>query len=103
MYFNRRRLSSMSILTLLSLTNSLCKAQLAPRPLVTAREAMVTSLDPLASEAGLRLFHQRGNALQAAVATALAVAWVVPRIASVIGTRDWTLVTSERHEDRTRN
>ena len=103
MYFDRRRLSLMSILTLLSLISSLGKAQLAPRPLVTAREAMVTSLDPLASEAGMRILQQGGNAFDAAVATAAAIAVVDPRMSSVGGNGFATIYIAKKHEVRTLN
>src|SRR5206468_2059771 len=54
-------------------------AQLVERPLVTGRQAMVTSLEPLASMAGMKILQQGGNAFDAAVAAALAVTVVDPR------------------------
>ena len=54
-------------------------------PLVTGRRAMVTSLEPLASMAGMRIIEQGGNAFDAAVATALAVTVLDPRMSSIGG------------------
>ena len=44
----------------------LANAQLVERPLITGREAVVTSLEPLASMAGMRILQQGGNAFDAA-------------------------------------
>ena len=55
-------------------------AQLVERPLVTGRTAMVTSLDPLASTAGMRILMEGGNAFDAAIAAAAAVSVVDPRM-----------------------
>ena len=60
-------------------------AQLVERPLVTGRKAMVTSLEPLASMAGMRILMEGGNAFDAAVATAAAVAVLDPRMSSLGG------------------
>jgi gamma-glutamyltranspeptidase/glutathione hydrolase len=60
-------------------------AQLVERPLITGRHAMVTSLEPLASEAGMRILQEGGNAFDAAVATAAAVTVADPRMSSIGG------------------
>jgi gamma-glutamyltranspeptidase len=65
--------------------NCTLPAQLVERPLVTGRTAMVTSLDPLASTAGMRILMEGGNAFDAAVAAAAAVAVVDPRMSSIGG------------------
>src|SRR5215472_3780205 len=44
------------------------------RPLITGRKAMVTSIDPLASMAGMKILEEGGNAFDAAVAAAAAMA-----------------------------
>src|SRR5205807_1134325 len=54
-------------------------------PLVTGRTAMVTSLDPAASMAGMRILMKGGNAFDAAVATAAAIAVIDPRMSSLGG------------------
>ncbi|MBV9084989.1 MAG: gamma-glutamyltransferase, partial [Acidobacteriaceae bacterium] len=61
------------------------RAQLVERPLVTGREVMVTSLDPLASMAGFRILEQGGNAFDAAVAAAMTITVVDPRMSSIGG------------------
>jgi gamma-glutamyltranspeptidase/glutathione hydrolase len=70
---------------LLLAIGAMAEAQLVERPLVTGRKAMVTSLDPLASMAGMRILMEGGNAFDAAVATAAAVTVVDPRMSSLGG------------------
>src|SRR5258708_17828873 len=45
-------------------------AQLLERPLISGRHAVVTSGEPLASIAGMRILQEGGNAFDAAMATA---------------------------------
>src|SRR3954463_9403043 len=45
---------------------------------VMARNGMVTTVQPLASQAGLRILQEGGNAIDAAVAAAAAVEGVYP-------------------------
>ena len=63
----------------------LSRAQFIERPLISGRDAVVTSLEPLASMAGMRILQEGGNAFDAAVATALAVGVVDPRMSSIGG------------------
>jgi len=56
------------------------KAQVVDRPLVSGRQAVVISDEPLASMAGMRMLQQGGNAFDAAVATAIAVGVLDPRM-----------------------
>src|SRR5438132_4842293 len=55
------------------------------RPLITGRHAMVTSLHPLSSMAGMRVLQQGGNAFDAAIATALASTVVDPKDSTIGG------------------
>jgi len=54
-------------------------AQLVERPLIAGRHAVVTSDEPLASMAGMRVLQDGGSAFDAAVATAVAVGVLDPR------------------------
>jgi gamma-glutamyltranspeptidase/glutathione hydrolase len=78
-------------------------AQLAERSLVTGRKAMVTSLDPLASMAGMRILMEGGNAFDAAVATAAAISVVDPRMSSLGGHGFATMYVSKTKEVRALN
>lgn len=79
------------------------RAQLIERPLVSGRTAMVTSLEPLASEAGMRVLQEGGNAFDAAVATAAAVTVVDPRMSSIGGHGFATIYVAKTHEVRALN
>src|ERR1700730_16121442 len=52
---------------------------------VMARTGMVTTVQPLAAQAGLRILQQGGNAIDAAVATAAALNVVYPENTGVGG------------------
>lgn len=70
---------------------------------MTGRQAMVTSLEPLASMAGMHVLQQGGNAFDAAVATAVALAVVDPRMSSVGGNGFATIYVAKTHEVRALN
>jgi len=78
-------------------------AQLLERPLVTGRKAMVTSLDPLASTAGMRILMEGGNAFDAAVAAAAAVSVVDPRMSSIGGHGFATIYVAKSRDVRALN
>ena len=73
------------------------------RPLITGRQGMVTSLEPLASMAGMRVLQRGGNAFDAAVATAVALTVVDPRMSSVGGNGFATIYVAKTHEVRALN
>ncbi len=77
--------------------------RIVERPLITGRQAMVTSLEPLASLAGMRVLQQGGNAFDAAVATAVAVTVVDPRMSSIGGNGFATVYVSKTREVRALN
>src|SRR5437763_13754488 len=52
---------------------------------VMARNGIVTTVQPLAAQAGLRILQQGGNAIDAAVATAAALSVVYPANTGVRG------------------
>ena len=64
---------TLAIVVVVLCSGSLDRAQFIERPLISGREAVVTSLEPLASMAGMRILLEGGNAFNAAIATALAV------------------------------
>jgi gamma-glutamyltranspeptidase/glutathione hydrolase len=67
------------------------------RPTALGRRGMVTSANPLATQAGLRMLAAGGNGVDAAVATAVAVTVVEPYFSSLggIGVAVLTLPTGE--------
>src|SRR5579859_265900 len=77
--------------------------RIVERPLITGRQAMVTSLGPLASMAGMRVLQQGGNAFDAAVATAIALTVLDPRMSSVGGNGFATIYVSRTREVRALN
>src|ERR1700676_2644312 len=79
------------------------QAQLVERPLITARHAVVTSDEPLASMAGMRILQEGGNAFDAAVATAVAVGVLDPRMSSIGGNGFATIYVGKTHEVRALN
>lgn len=56
-----------------------------------ARRGMVTSPHNLASEAGLRVLREGGNAIEAAIATAATLAVVYPHMTSIGGDAFWLI------------
>src|ERR1700680_3435149 len=78
-------------------------AQLVERPLITARHAIVTSDEPLASMAGMRSLQEGGNAFDAAVATAVAVGVLDPRMSSIGGNGFATIYVGKTREVRALN
>jgi len=93
----------LGFLTLTLVCSTVLHAQLVERPLITARHAMVTSDEPLASMAGMRILQQGGNAFDAAVATAIAVGVLDPRMSSIGGNGFATIYVGKTHEVRALN
>ena len=79
------------------------QARIVERPLITGRKAMVTSLEPLASMAGMRVLQEGGNAFDAAVATAVALTVLDPRMSSIGGNGFATIYVAKTHEVRALN
>src|ERR1700744_3866161 len=61
------------------------------RPTTLAMNGMVTSPHYLASQSGLRILRQGGNAVEAAIATAATVAVVYPQANSIGGDNFWLI------------
>ena len=78
-------------------------AQVVDRPFVSGRQAVVTSDEPLASMAGMRMLQQGGNAFDAAVATAIAVGVLDPRMGSIGGNGFATVYIAKSREVRALN
>jgi gamma-glutamyltranspeptidase/glutathione hydrolase len=91
------------ILALILCSATFANAQLVERPLISGRQAVVTSDEPLASMAGMRILQQGGNAFDAAVATAVAVGVLDPRMSSIGGNGFATIYVGKTHEVRTLN
>jgi gamma-glutamyltranspeptidase len=92
-----------AILVLVLCCSPLSRAQLIERPLISGREAIVTSLEPLASMAGMRILQEGGNAFDAAVAAAMAVGVVDPRMSSIGGNGFATIYVAKSKEVRALN
>jgi gamma-glutamyltranspeptidase/glutathione hydrolase len=93
----------LAIVVVVLYSGSLARAQFIERPLISGREAVVTSLEPLASMAGMRILQEGGNAFDAAVATALAVGVVDPRMSSIGGNGFATICIAKTKEVRALN
>lgn len=102
--FKLRFLSRILVfLTLTVVSSSVLNSQLVERPLITARHAVVTSDEPLASMAGMRILQEGGNAFDAAVATAVAVGVLDPRMSSIGGNGFATIYVGKTREVRALN
>lgn len=88
---------------LLFLTLAEQEPGLVLRPAVTGRRAMVVSLSPLASTAGIKILLRGGNAFDAAVATAVAVAVVDPKNSTIGGQGFATIYVAKTKEVRALN
>jgi gamma-glutamyltranspeptidase len=91
------------LLIALASSGALIRAQLVERPLVSGRQAMVTSLEPLASMAGIEVLQHGGNAFDAAVAVAAAVTVVDPRMSSIGGNGFATIYVAKSKQVRALN
>src|ERR1700724_3879427 len=103
---NMKILVRSSLLQILAMTvcfAPVARAQLVERPLITARHAVVTSDEPLASMAGMRILQEGGNAFDAAVATAIAVGVLDPRMSSIGGNGFATIYVAKTREVRALN
>lgn len=68
------------------------------RPTILAPQAMVTSPHHLASEAGVAILRQGGNAVEAAIATAAVLCVVYPHMTSIGGDNFWLLYDAGRRQ-----
>src|SRR6202158_4221123 len=78
-------------------------AQVVDRPFVSGRQAVVTSDEPLATMACSLTLQEGGNAFDAAVATAVAVGVLDPRMSSIGGNGFATIYVGKTHEVRALN
>jgi gamma-glutamyltranspeptidase/glutathione hydrolase len=82
---NLRRIFQLTTaLTLVALAVSFSRAD-APAKTITAKNGLVVSVSPEASDAGLTILKRGGNAVDAAVATALALAVTHPAAGNIGG------------------
>src|SRR5438132_249440 len=65
---------------------------------VMARNGVVTTVQPLATEAGLRILNQGGNAVDAAVATAAALNVVYPANTGIAGDLFAIIYVAKEHK-----
>jgi gamma-glutamyltranspeptidase/glutathione hydrolase len=79
------------------------RAEWVEKPVVTAREAVVGSLDPLSTMAGMKILMQGGNAFDAAVAVAVATTVVDPKNSSIGGQGFATMYVAREKEVRALN
>lgn len=91
------------ILALILCSATFVNAQLVERPLISGRQAVVTSDEPLASMAGMHILQEGGNAFDAAVATAVAVGVLDPRMSSIGGNGFATIYIGKTQEVRALN
>ena len=73
------------------------------RPMVSGRHGMVTSLNPLASSAGLLILMKGGNAFDAAVAASIAVTVVDPKNSTIGGQGFATVYVAKDRQVRALN
>ena len=83
--------------------HTLIQHRFVERPLVAGRQWVVTALEPLAAMAGMRVVQEGGNAFDAAVATALAMAVLDPRMSSIGGNGFATMYIAKTREVRALN
>ncbi|MDD4336731.1 MAG: gamma-glutamyltransferase [Firmicutes bacterium] len=82
---NHRNLNLILAVVAITGVMALCGAPkaAASQPVVSARNGMVVAANPLASQAGLQMLVQGGNAVDAAIATAAVMAVVEPQYSSL--------------------
>ena len=68
------------------------------RPTILAPKAMVTSPHYLASEAGVSVLRDGGNAVEAAIATAAVLCVVYPHMTSIGGDNFWLIYDARRRQ-----